>query len=519
MRVPIYSLRTVIITSLTVLILLAMLLINVVMMKVAERDLVDARLRLGRLLITSVGARTAQRMGSEATSLGAVAEDKGYRAAIYRLLRISNCKGFMLVDRDNTSMFETGMSGVPEDQANAGLRKVLASGTWSLDLFGRTWGVIWFAPQTMQVSRPILLEGDVVGGVSVFLSLTDVYSSLRRSEKAMLVFIGLNTLILVLFGLYLLSQTVVKPIHSVLRVTDKFEGDGQLPLDAQTNRSEIGQLYRSLNGMVKRLAENKQELKSTIASLETANVKIRQTQDEIIKSEKLASVGRLSTGIAHEIGNPIGIILGYVELLKGEGLSEDEKRDFLNRVESEVARINRILRELLDFARPSATAHEPLHCHILIEETLTMLRPQPLLEAVEISLRLDAEHDLIEGNADKFKQVMVNIVMNAADAMAEACPDREGGVSKHLTVKTENRNETVVLSVSDSGTGIPASDMAAIFDPFFTTKDPGKGTGLGLSVCHTIIDALGGTINVESTPGEGTTVWITLPLITSENQG
>ncbi|MGM0425757.1 MAG: ATP-binding protein [Thermodesulfobacteriota bacterium] len=518
MRFPIYSLKTGILTSLTLLILLAMLLIHVVMMKFAERDLAESRLQMGRLLVAAIGEWTAYRMTADGRSLPDVAEDESYKAIIFRLLQSSPSNGLLMVNPDNTVVFETSMGRTQGHEVKSGLEKVLISGKWSLDFSGRTWGVIWFGPETMQVSGPIVLEEKRAGAVTVFIPLGPMYEELRRSEKAILIYIGLNTLILVFFGLYLLSRTVVKPIYKLLRVTEKFEGDGDFFLEERSSKNEIGQLYSSLNGMLKRLEENKQKLHTTISSLEAANLKIKQAQDEIIRSEKLASVGRLATGIAHEIGNPIGIILGYVELLKGGDLKEAEQADFLNRVESEVTRINRILRELLDFARPSGGEHDPIRLHGLIQETLDMLRPQPLLEDLDIHLELRAAQDRVRADADKLKQVILNIVMNAADALAEGDPISDGPLLKRLTVMTENRANVIVLAVSDTGTGIPSTDMNAIFDPFFTTKAPGKGTGLGLSVCYTIIQALGGTMEVESNEGEGTTVWITIPLTGAEDQ-
>lgn len=518
MRFPIYSLRTGILSALTILILLAMLLINVVMMKLAERDLAESRLQMGRLMVGAIGQWTAHYLQGDGKPLSDVAREERYQGPVFRLLQWSGCQGLLMVDAHNTRVLKTGMGRIQGDEVESALEKVRTTGQWSLEFSGRTWGVIWFGPETMQVSGPIALKGKPAGAVTVFLSLHPMYEELRKSEKIILIYIGLNTLILVFFGLYLLSRTVVRPIYRLLRVTEQFEADGQLFLEERTSQNEIGQLYRSLNGMLKRLKENKQQLQSTIASLEAANLKIKQAQDEIIRSEKLASVGRLATGIAHEIGNPIGIILGYVELLKGGDLKGEEQTDFLNRVESEVTRISRILKELLDFARPSADALQPVRFHPLIKEVLDMLQPQPLMEGLHIHLEFRATQDLIRADADKVKQVLVNILINAADALAAGEEGSGPPVPRQLKVVTQNQKGAIVLTLSDTGTGIRSTDMNAIFDPFFTTKAPGKGTGLGLSVCHTIMEALSGSIEVESQEGRGTTVRITIPLAEEEAQ-
>ncbi|MDZ7699296.1 MAG: ATP-binding protein [Deltaproteobacteria bacterium] len=517
MRFPIYSLRTGILAALTVLILLAMFLINVVMLKFSERDLVEARLKTGRLLVRTIGQWTVDRMTYEKRPLSKVVGHEDYRLAMSRLLQGTDFIEAVLVNDKNIALFRMG-SGQGLRQATASnLQKVIQSGRWSLDFSGRTWGVIWPAPQAMQVSGPITFEGKRVGAVAVSASLDPLYGALRRSEKAVLIFIGLNALILVLFGLYLLSRTVVKPVHRLLRVTDEFEAAGDLIPEYRSSRNEIGTLYRSLRAMLKRLDENKKELKATISSLEAANRKLTEAQDEMIRSEKLASVGRLAAGIAHEIGNPIGIILGYLDLLKGEGIERADQVDFLNRVTSEITRINRILRELLDFARPSVMEHKSIEMHQLIEETLDMLRPQPMMDDLQIDLHLQAEKTLVLGDGDKLKQVLLNIVINAADAMS--FPENESvSAEKRLTVTTESRGKWFMLTVSDTGTGIRPSDMGAIFDPFFTTKAPGSGTGLGLSVCYTIVEGLGGTIEVASDTGEGTTVRVEFPLSDVDNQ-
>lgn len=517
MRFPIYSLRTGILSSLTVLILLAMFLVNVVMLKFAERDLVEAEIKTGRVLVQAVGEWTATRMGYEDRTLSALVEDSGYGMSVSRLIESAGFHNVLIVNREGVKLFGRGLRGASEKEMFSILKRVLVSGSWALDFSGRTWGVIWPGPETIHISAPILFKGEQVGAVAVSASLKPLYANLRRSERTALVFIGLNTLILILFGLYLLSRTVVRPIHRLLRVTEKFEEVGVSIPEDEASKNEVGQLYRSLRGMLKRLEENKQELKETISSLEITNLKLKQAQEEMIRSEKLASVGRLATGIAHEIGNPIGIILGYLDLLKGEKATKEERADFLSRAEAEITRISRILRELLDFARPSVMEKAPVEMHRLVGETLDMLRPQPMMKGIDINLQLRAERTCVLGDGDKLKQVVLNVVINAVDAMSSA-KDDSASIEKRLTLRTENEGNTFSLSVSDTGTGISPSDMGAIFDPFFTTKDPGKGTGLGLSVCYTIIEGMGGTIDVESKEGEGTRIRVNVPLTDLGNQ-
>jgi len=350
-----------------------------------------------------------------------------------------------------------------------------------------------------------------MGAVAVCADLGPLYQGLRKSERFILIYICLNTIILVLFGIYLLSRTVVKPVRRLLTITDKFEEWPSLFDQEESSKNEIGQLSRSLKMMLTRLETNKRELKANISSLEEANLEIKKAQDEIIKSEKMASAGRLATGVAHEIGNPLSIILGYLELLKRGDLKHEENKDFVERIESEVTRINQIIRELLDFSRPASAEHEEIEIHQLIMETVSLLKLQPMMDQIEIRQELDAIKDVVWAGMTQLKQVFLNIILNAADAMIDT-ESSDGLFSKVLNIDKENEDDSIMISFTDTGIGISPEELGRIFDPFFTTKEPGKGTGLGLSVCYTIIEGLGGRIRAESVLGKGTEVIIAIPL-------
>jgi two-component system NtrC family sensor kinase len=282
-----------------------------------------------------------------------------------------------------------------------------------------------------------------------------------------------------------------------------------VPALPESSKDEIGDLTRSLSHMLRRLDENKRDLQSHISSLEKANQELRQAQDEIIRSEKLASVGRLAAGIAHEIGNPIGIILGYLDLLNSGDVTEAEKKDFLKRIESEITRVNRIIRQLLDFSRPSSGEPEKTRVHDLVTMTLGMLEPQPMMEGIRTGLELKAQKDTVLADPNQLQQVFLNIIMNAADALTGG---KGEGAPRQLTIRSETIGGSIELRFSDNGPGIPEKELLRIFDPFYTTKEPGKGTGLGLSVCYRIVEGLGGSIRAESKSGEGMTIIVSLPV-------
>jgi two-component system NtrC family sensor kinase len=509
------SLKTGILAQLTFLILAAMLLINVVMIKLAEKDLIGARLQSGGLLTRALEQSFAYHFLDAAKKSPSADTATSFHTSVHRLLNEAGFSNALIVDREGNNIFATGLAGEAEVYAQSGAREAAATGLSSHHFTGTTWGVIWLSKSDLWIFAPLSFEGRLQGGMSLSCSLVPLYETLRDSEKVILLYIFLDTLILVMVGLVLLSRIVVKPIHQLLRLTAGYKDGDAVPAMAEASRNEIGELSRSLQNMLRRLEENKKELRNHIASLEKANNELRQAQDEIMRSEKLASVGRLAAGVAHEIGNPIGIILGYLDLLHSGDTTEEEKRDFLGRIESEITRVNRIIRELLDFSRPSSGELIRTHVHEALRNTMSMLEHQPMMEDVITRLELTARHDVVLADPNRLQQVFLNLIMNSADALSVG---GERGGTKMLTIRSENRDEHIRLAFSDNGPGIPKAELTRIFDPFYTTKEPGKGTGLGLSVCYRIVESLGGTIKAESAVGQGTTVMVIIPHVREQQE-
>ncbi len=505
--------------QLTFLIVAAMLLINVVMLKFAERDLVEAKVDAGQLVIYAVEQNLRNIISHGDGNLAELETDPQFRKGVSVLLAGSGFGDLLILDAKGKKVFASRWAVDLEDPSVFAAKAAATSGLWTTRFSGTTWGVVWMAKSDVAISGPIFSDGRPVGGITLMGSLIPIYETLRTSQIWTLLYILLDSLILVTVGILLLSRIVVKPIHKLLKMTEEYkEGDVVLSL-GEASGNEIGDLSRSLSIMLKRLDENKKELKAHISSLEKANKDLQQAQDEIVRSEKLASVGRLSAGIAHEIGNPIGIILGYLDLLNSDDIPEEEKKDFLKRIESEIIRVKEIIKQLLDFSRPSSGERVKTHIHEMITSTLAMLSPQPIMESIETSTQLMAKHDVVLADSSQLQQVFLNIILNAADALAEK--RRSGGEEdeRKLTAITENMGNTIQIRFSDTGKGIPEKELTRIFDPFYTTKEPGKGTGLGLSVCYRIVEGLGGTIRAESIAGKGATIIITLPLTSGEDPG
>ncbi len=340
-------------------------------------------------------------------------------------------------------------------------------------------------------------------------------------QKIVFFYILLNTLFLALFGFYLIYRSTIRPINRLVKRVEEFKEGDTFFLTSGAEQNEFGKLSSSLNVMLRRLEDNKAELKTGIRSLEKANFELQQAQEEIIRSEKLASVGRLASGVAHEIGNPIGIVLGYLGLLEGSDLNDEERRDFINRIEKEIGRINRTIRNLLDFSRPSKGEMKVVSVHKIIADMIDILKPQPMVSDSEIFLDKGAKKDTVLADPDKLKQVFLNLSMNAIDAMG-ANQKKDESQKNTLSIQTSISTETkadkrvnkskIHIEFIDNGSGIPAEDLTRIFDPFYTTKEPGKGTGLGLSVSLRIIEDIGGDIKVKSEARKGTKIIVILPI-------
>jgi len=383
---------------------------------------------------------------------------------------------------------------------------------------GTTWGVFWYQRKTLMLAAPVQDGNRYYAGIGIQMDLAPIYADQRHSQRFVCFYLAINTLILTFIGFYRLSNVYLEPINRLVRIAEDYqEADGTFfPVRKQDN--ELGKLSKALNMMIRRISEDKKTLRSTVDSLETTNLELQKAQGEIIRAEKLASIGRLSSGIAHEIGNPIGIVMGYLDLIKQENIPLHEKTDFIQRIEKEIHRMDTVIRQLLDLSRPYASATEIISVHDAIHDMKHVFSVQPLTSHIQVDLSLNAESDRVRADVNQLRQVFLNLAINAADAIAAGDTPREGRLEIKTEVGTddathENKpSRRLKITFIDNGPGIPAEYLGNIFDPFFTTKEPGKGTGLGLSVCFMIVDAMDGSISAESEPGNGTAMTIRLPL-------
>jgi len=237
----------------------------------------------------------------------------------------------------------------------------------------------------------------------------------------------------------------------------------------------------------------------------------KRLQEKLIQSEKMAAMGQLVSGVAHEINNPLNSILGYSTYLLEDTLPDDPDREELQKITEAALRCKRIVEELLDFARKKPPKTAPTDINRTVENVLALIKDRVISPAhpdkVEVIKGLDPALSHIIADETQLEQVFLNIILNAYQAISG---------DGRITLKTFNDGQSVKVMITDTGCGIPHEDLSRIFDPFFTTKEPGKGTGLGLAVSHSIIGAHGGVIDVESKIGEGTNFTITLPMDVKE---
>jgi two-component system NtrC family sensor kinase len=252
---------------------------------------------------------------------------------------------------------------------------------------------------------------------------------------------------------------------------------------------KMGLLCQAIDRMAEAVALREEQLKQT-------------TRQNIGRTEKMVSIGRLAAGVAHEINNPLTTVLTFASLLREKPDRDQQEKEDLDLIIHETTRAAEIVRGLLDFSRERATVKEPLEINDVIQRTVRLIRNQKSFDHIVIEEQLAPGLPLVNGNLNQLQQVLLNLSLNACEAMPK------GGT---LRIASSARDGNVTVSLTDTGAGIKAELLDRIFEPFFTTKPVGKGTGLGLSVSDGIVQQHGGTLEVQSREGQGSTFVIALP--------
>ncbi|MBN1313333.1 MAG: cache domain-containing protein [Anaerolineae bacterium] len=328
-------------------------------------------------------------------------------------------------------------------------------------------------------------DGRIIGILYVGVRQASFFRLLTTFDQRITI-VAISTILMTFILATPVSRLITQPLKDLRELvkTSHRVANGDLIARAPvTARGEVGLVSKSFNTMLDTL---------------------QSTQNQLVRSEKLASLGQLAAGVAHELNNPLGTILLYAETMMGECSEDDPSCEDLKMIISETKRCKRIVSDLLNFARQSPIISQPTDIHAVIQElieaTSRLLKDSPIVFKIELASDLP----IIEGDATQLRQVFLNMMGNAIEAMPE------GGT---LTIRTRSEPpDMVTIEFQDTGVGIPPEYLRKIFTPFHTTKPIGKGTGLGLSIVYGIVKMHRGQINVQSRPGEGATFTISLPI-------
>ncbi len=507
------ALKSNVIISMAVLLFIGMILVDFVAVRTFQKHAIQTEVNKCSLLVSMIENYLINKKVLSADLFSPQLKNK-----FLNVLSDNGISCSRIQLHDNSAVLLFGENCVQDHQLEKVVNKAIESKQSSLEFSGSVWGVYWWQREKFVYSTPLMVGGRVIGGMSLTRNLETLYQELRNAQKYVFIYLFINIVILTFIGFHRLFKIFLEPIERLAKRAENYqETDGAFfPVRKQDNELQV--LSKSLNSMTRRITEDKTKLQDAVNRLEKTNTELNKAQEEIIRAEKLASVGRLSSGIAHEIGNPIGIIMGYLELLKQEDVPKQEKLDYIIRTEKEINRMDTVIRQLLDLSRPLAIDSSVVSVHEVIDDIANVLNVQPLMSNIELTLSLKAESDQVLADPNQLRQVFLNLVINAADAIAADGEKKQGKleirseVSETILDQKKKNTKSIDVLFIDNGPGITKKVQDNIFDPFFTTKAPGKGTGLGLYVCFMIVDSMGGKIKAHSMEGQGTTMTITLPL-------
>ena len=375
---------------------------------------------------------------------------------------------------------------------------------------GETWRGRAFVVKDWYISEYAPIRsygGEVIGMLSVGL-LESTYTTIRN--QVILSFFGIATagFLLILGITYYMILNITRPIGEMVGATRNIIA-GRFDREVRSDSpGEIALLAQSFNAMLKSLRQMRSDLEEWGRTLEE---KVKERTEELVamqgrvaQSERLASLGMLAAGVAHEVNNPLGGILALTALTVEDMPKDDSNRENLEEVIRQTERCRDIVKGLLQFSRQSKGNTEEVDLNKVLKDTLALVGRQASFFNVNVTCYLDPDLPSIMADRSQFQQVFLNLLLNAVQAMEE-----RGAVT--IRTRYQHAENSVEVAISDTGRGIPAEQVDRIFDPFFTTKENGQGTGLGLSIAYGIVTTHGGRISVQSQVGKGSTFTIRMP--------
>lgn len=389
-----------------------------------------------------------------------------------------------------------------------------------------------FRVPTIVISQPVLKENRIWGAMVLCFNAQGLTGLSSSGLKYFFVYMLMVAIILSGFGIVLMSKIIVDPLIRLVGNTRKIaEGNFDVRVDIKS-RNEIGELANSFNEMSAKVKTMLEEREVNLKALEATNRLLRKAQDEIVRSEKLATVGRISAGVAHEIGNPIGAIMGYADLIKN-GVSVEQASDLNMRIGREAARVDRIIRDLLDLSRPNRSVSSGVNVNDSLIRAKDLVFRQDLFRDIVFSLALSAGDTSVFSDPHLLNQVWVNLFTNAAKAMRGrgtlTIRTKGGTFEEHkdtpifagatrfwtpgadLSPADVMSRNVVLVEIEDEGPGVKETVLANIFEPFVTTGEPGEGTGLGLHIVASLLEEMSAIIGVQNVKGGGAVFSIIFP--------
>ncbi len=363
----------------------------------------------------------------------------------------------------------------------------------------------------------------------------------------MAVILAADLTVLFLYGRRLVDRILLRPLDRIMAGAERVaagEYEHRIPRE---DSDEMGRLVESVNRMAERLVEDRKRLAENVRSLDEANRELVETTDQLVRTARLASVGTMASGIAHEVGNPLGALMGYLDVAESRARSgrPEGAAEACGHARSEAQRIDRIVRSLLAFTRPGSedgSGSDGIRVEEVVQRVLDLSEAQGLTGSLRVQWECQEDLPPVGGEPQHLEQVLVNLLVNARDALA----DREDGTvrlsawSRPWRGRLEPRRRAddpsdadythrrrgeslrkgdrlarvgrvVCVQVEDDGPGIPEDLLPALFDPFVTSKEPGEGMGLGLAISARMVQELGGRIEGENRPEGGARFLLVLP--------